>query len=605
MKSDEEMAKDNAALLAGEEPSEGSVNTVKNVPAGFSEWVRANGARIDAAKSLPYFIRDNKAVVDNILSPQPVRSAADVAKERHAARTAEQTQSIRRAWTLRSAEVRHNARTKEQEQGIKKAWYDRKATLQYGNSMLRIMGGVSDETKALAEALKSGNLDEVMTEAKKLKEIGKQIMSVGYFNNPLALVREYSLKEIIPAARYLRAWSTREKWRKLTFSEKKKKLADDYKMLSRDPNLQSGFAADLLWHELNRLPPKVKLSSAAATTLSSETGKNAVLRHSHRTQGYYEDIHHRWALREMRVKNWSDFKASTETLTEELERYKGTAEEFKAMLRDVLRAYNSELPKKQQLSSEFIEEVIATQAKRLRDDNIIRRPGAKTHIQDFIARNAPKYDLRTLVLSYDTGFNQIAKQRASLVRSDINRLAKAETELESICKLAGGDRTKGSCFSLAQAFAARRLGYDVLDYRGGISCDVHGFDDRAGYLADFGRFRKKSSEEVFNYVTSNTSIGECYLLATNLHAAIVKKMQGDKLFYLELQSSNESWYKNGWHRLTGPGMLKARFRSFQKGISGQLISFTDLAKHFDLLAHNLETIHNTGVQAKGPKGGYK
>ena len=44
------------------------MNTVTDVPQAFTDWVRDNSDRISRAKSLPYFIRDNKAVVDGILN---------------------------------------------------------------------------------------------------------------------------------------------------------------------------------------------------------------------------------------------------------------------------------------------------------------------------------------------------------------------------------------------------------------------------------------------------------------------------------------------------------------------------------------------------------
>ena len=53
--------------MRGEEPTADSVNTVKDVPQQFKDWLRDNKDRIDRAKSLPYFIRDNRKVVDDIL----------------------------------------------------------------------------------------------------------------------------------------------------------------------------------------------------------------------------------------------------------------------------------------------------------------------------------------------------------------------------------------------------------------------------------------------------------------------------------------------------------------------------------------------------------
>ncbi|MCD8313418.1 MAG: hypothetical protein LUC24_04590 [Bacteroidales bacterium] len=62
------------SILAGEEPSsaESSANYVSETPKNFNEWVKENEKRITDATSgkgtLPYFIRDNQAMVDNVLA---------------------------------------------------------------------------------------------------------------------------------------------------------------------------------------------------------------------------------------------------------------------------------------------------------------------------------------------------------------------------------------------------------------------------------------------------------------------------------------------------------------------------------------------------------
>ena len=56
---DEEIRAGNRAILRGEEPPTESVNTVKDVPDNFKKWIAGNGGRIERAKSLPHFLRDN------------------------------------------------------------------------------------------------------------------------------------------------------------------------------------------------------------------------------------------------------------------------------------------------------------------------------------------------------------------------------------------------------------------------------------------------------------------------------------------------------------------------------------------------------------------
>lgn len=65
LKTPEEMARDTQKLLRGEPVDGHSVNEVKDLPQGFKTWMAENKSRIEGAKTLPYFIKDN--FVDGIL----------------------------------------------------------------------------------------------------------------------------------------------------------------------------------------------------------------------------------------------------------------------------------------------------------------------------------------------------------------------------------------------------------------------------------------------------------------------------------------------------------------------------------------------------------
>ena len=120
----------------------------------------------------------------------------ETAKERHAARTPGQIQDIKRRWTLRNAEIRHANRTPEQEAAIRKAWNERRATRKYGQSILSYMGGISDvDTSALQKALNGGNTETILKEARKLKAVGKEILSYSYLDNPMQVARQFSMSE--------------------------------------------------------------------------------------------------------------------------------------------------------------------------------------------------------------------------------------------------------------------------------------------------------------------------------------------------------------------------------------------------------------------------
>lgn len=64
LKTEQEMAADNARIMAGEDIEEGSENEVTALPSNFTGWLENNGERIARAKSTPYFLRDNQKVID-------------------------------------------------------------------------------------------------------------------------------------------------------------------------------------------------------------------------------------------------------------------------------------------------------------------------------------------------------------------------------------------------------------------------------------------------------------------------------------------------------------------------------------------------------------
>ncbi len=149
-----------------------SPNEVTDMPKNFKEWAAENKERIEKAQkrgTLPYFIKDNKKTVERIINPPT---------------------------TLQRAKERHAARTPEQAEAIRKQWNERKATRKYGENILAYMGGISDvDTSALHNALKGGNTLLVLNEAHKLKAIGKDIIGLTYLDNPMQVAKQFSMSE--------------------------------------------------------------------------------------------------------------------------------------------------------------------------------------------------------------------------------------------------------------------------------------------------------------------------------------------------------------------------------------------------------------------------
>ena len=124
--------------------------------------------------------------------------------------------------------------------------------------------------------------------------------------------------------------------------------------------------------------------------------------------------------------------------------------------------------------------------------------------------------------------------------------------------ISGGDTTTGSCSSMAFTFAANMGGMDVLDYRGGKSCNFFSLSSNICSIAEqVGGIVNKNYNDFTNakQLLATTSIGKYYYFTCGKHAAIIRKTEKG-YEYLELQSPSAE--RNGWHELTTE-RLKNRF----------------------------------------------
>lgn len=121
---------------------------------------------------------------------------------------------------------------------------------------------------------------------------------------------------------------------------------------------------------------------------------------------------------------------------------------------------------------------------------------------------------------------------------EVGELPEGTTEQQIIERLSGGDRTGGSCSSLAFAYAGNKAGLDVLDFRGGRSRDFFSYSGNIGEICKSvgGKIAMNYSDfdnahELLGYV----EIGKQYYFTCGRHAAIVRKTSTGYEF-LELQS---------------------------------------------------------------------
>lgn len=181
-----------------------------------------------------------------------------------------------------------------------------------------------------------------------------------------------------------------------------------------------------------------------------------------------------------------------------------------------------------------------------------------------------------------------------------------------IKRISGGDTTVGSCSSMAFTFAANMGGMDVLDYRGGKSCD---FFSRASNICSIaekvGGVVNKNYNDFTNakQLLATTLTNKYYYFTCGKHAAIVRKTEKG-YEYLELQ--NASAERSGWHELTTE-RLKNRFGA-QKShtMFGSKYETKECIIDIDLLIKDagfrkMMGYINTasGEQKKGTQGGEK
>ena len=178
--------------------------------------------------------------------------------------------------------------------------------------------------------------------------------------------------------------------------------------------------------------------------------------------------------------------------------------------------------------------------------------------------------------------------------------------------ISGGDTTTGSCSSMAFTFAANMGGMDVLDYRGGKSCNFFCLASNICSIAEqVGGIVNKNYNDFTNakQLLATTSIGKYYYFTCGKHAAIVRKTEKG-YEYLELQ--NASAERNGWHELTTE-RLKNRFGA-QKShtMFGSKYETKECIIDIDLLIKDagfrkMMGYINTasGNQKKGAQGGEK
>lgn len=158
------------------------------------------------------------------------------------------------------------------------------------------------------------------------------------------------------------------------------------------------------------------------------------------------------------------------------------------------------------------------------------------------------------------------------------------TEEEIIKKLGNADKTRGSCVSQAFAYAGNKAGLDVVDFRGGGSCNVFS----GGGWHDLLRCKEGGAGQMIGVTDTKKLLntmedGEEYFLVTGNHCSIVRK-GADGPEYLELQSIPEDCGWKNMEKTYGSVSDALKLRFGVKGrSSGGMINVKDISQREDVL----------------------
>jgi SPP1 gp7 family putative phage head morphogenesis protein len=157
-----------------------------------------------------------------------------------------------------------------------------------------------------------------------------------------------------------------------------------------------------------------------------------------------------------------------------------------------------------------------------------------------------------------------------------------------ISELGGGDKTRGSCSSLAFAYAGNKNGYKVLDFRGGNSQAIFASNKTILEITELEGIKswvikEKNDFTAIKKLIANIEEKKEYYLAIGRHAAIIRKIEKG-YEYLELQSAKYNGFKT-----FDMNVLKNRFgcqKSYRR--AGMTLAPPSMLIDIDTLKDNKE-----------------
>ena len=204
-------------------------------------------------------------------------------------------------------------------------------------------------------------------------------------------------------------------------------------------------------------------------------------------------------------------------------------------------------------------------------------------------------------------------RQSGIKRVPLQTMQDKPSQDQIIAKVGGADQTTGSCSSLAFAYAGNKGGYDVRDFRGGVSCDVFSRAVNVKSVAQFTGVDGVIAVDPNAFKAADSALraveyGKEYYFSVAQHAAIIRRTQDAGFEYLELQSSSQ----NGFHKLTNE-VLRWRFGAKRsRSFHGMKVSYSAILMDVEKLDKSADFIEmleyiNTpeDQQKKGVGGGIK
>lgn len=215
---EEEMAKVTEAFLRGEKYTPKG-KKITSYPQNFKDWVTEHSEQIAASRDRgtePYFIKNNAAVIDNILNTPDEKKLTplEIAEQRHNARTPEKVEAIKKkARTRRSVyqllsdfegidsvdtsameTAYHNGRYDDARSEALKLAQKKRSIIESGISLRGELNGIKDvDLKKMQKAMQKGALAEIKAQIDELQKIKAQIEGLTLLDNPMQVARETSV----------------------------------------------------------------------------------------------------------------------------------------------------------------------------------------------------------------------------------------------------------------------------------------------------------------------------------------------------------------------------------------------------------------------------